>query len=268
MSAVYAFHRGTTPLLLSMPHSGTEIPQAIATRLTARGRELPDTDWHVPRLYGFAADLGASVLQAKFSRYVIDLNRGPDGADLYPGTATTGLCPLTLFDGSALYCQGQEPTVSEIDKRRELFWQPYHAKLAHELQRLREIFGCALLYDAHSIASRVPRLFEGRLPDLNLGTAQGASCAIACEHAIAEVMEGSDFTQVVNGRFIGGYITRQYGDPANGIHAVQMELTQGNYLDEVSGYPYNEGKAARLHPILKRILEAFVRSVDTTMSKK
>jgi N-formylglutamate deformylase len=173
-----------------------------------------------------------------------------------------------LFDGSALYCRGKEPTVSEIDKRRELYWQPYHAKLAHELQRLREIFGYALLYDAHSIASRVPHLFEGRLPDLNLGTAQGASCATACEDAIAEVMEGSDFTQVVNGRFIGGYITRQYGDPANGIHAVQMELTQGNYLDEVTGYSYNESKAARLQPILKTWVNSGWRSARRSSSRK
>lgn len=258
MSAVFAFQRGSTPLLVSMPHSGTEIPETLKSRLTDGAKALPDTDWHVPRLYDFAAGLGASVLRANFSRYVIDLNRPPDDAALYPGQATTGLCSVLLFDGSPLYGQMQEPTDAEIAERRERYWQPYHDKLAEELARLRKAFGHALLYDAHSIASHVPRLFDGRLPDMNLGTVGGRSCAPTCEQAIADVMAASDFTQVVNGRFVGGYITRHYGDPARGVHAVQMELAQSAYMDEIPGYPFNEAKAAQLRPVLKEMLQALL----------
>ncbi len=262
MTAPYAFQAGSTPLLVSMPHSGTELPDAIAARLTDRGRKLPDTDWHVPRLYDFAGGLGASLLQANFSRYVIDLNRPPDDASLYPGQATTGLCPVELFDGTPLYRQWQAPTDDDIGQRRERYWQPYHDKLAEELERLRAAFGYALLYDAHSIASQVPRLFDGQLSDLNLGTARGESCMPSIERAIAGVLGASDFTHVVNGRFVGGYITRHYGNPRHGVHAVQMEIAQGSYMDEMPRFPYNERKAARLQPVLKEILQAFLASAS------
>jgi N-formylglutamate deformylase len=262
MKDLFHFHRGTAPILISMPHSGVELPDSVWARLSDAARLLPDTDWHVPRLYGFAEELGASVLQARPGRYLVDLNRPPDDASLYPGQVTTGLCPTTLFDGSPLYVEGGveggAPTPEEIADRRVRYWQPYHDQLAAELERIRGEFGYALLYDAHSIASRVPRLFQGRLPDLNLGTFNGTTCAPACERAIAMVMGSGDYTQVVNGRFRGGYITRHYGRPREGVHAVQMEIAQCAYMDETAGYPYNPDKAERLQPALRGMLEAFL----------
>ena len=250
----YEFHQGTTPLLLSIPHAGTAVPEALFDRLSEPAKTLPDTDWHVPRLYDFARDLGLSILQANYSRFVIDLNRPPGNESLYPGQATTGLCPETLFDGTRLYHDDTPLPADEIATRRERYWRPYHIKLAEELGRIQRVHGYALLYDAHSIASRVPRLFEGRLPDLNLGTARGASCAPGLEAQTAGILQRSGFSYAVNGRFVGGYITRHYGNPGGGIQAVQMEIAQASYLDEVEGYPYNEAKAATLRPVLREVL--------------
>src|SRR5450830_109854 len=176
----FRLHQGQRPLLISMPHVGTYVPPALAQRLTVEARQVPDTDWHLEQLYGFARDLGASILVATHSRYVIDLNRPPDGASLYPGQSVTGLCPVDTFDDTPLYADGPGPDEAEIAQRREAVWAPYHACLQAELQRLRAEHGVALLWDAHSIRSVLPRFFEGRLPDLNLGTADGASCASAC----------------------------------------------------------------------------------------
>ncbi len=258
MPDLYDFHPGTTPLLLSIPHAGTAVPEALFDRLSEPAKTLPDTDWHVPRLYDFAQDLGVSVLKANYSRYVIDLNRPPDDESLYPGQATTGLCPEFLFDGTRLYNDDTPLSDDETAERRERYWRPYHAKLAEELARIQSVHGCALLYDAHSIVSRVPRLFEGRLPDVNLGTARGASCAPAIEASIAAIIRSSPFSSAVNGRFVGGYITRHYGNPADGIHAIQMEIAQASYMDEAEGYPYNEAKAATLKPVLREILTTFL----------
>ena len=258
MSDLYTFHQGTTPLLLSIPHAGTAVPEVLFDRWSQPARTLPDTDWHVPVLYDFAQELGLSILQATYSRYVIDLNRPPDGASLYPGQATTGLCPETLFDGTRLYQTNTPLSDDEIAERRVRYWHPYHTRLAEELARIRAAYGYALLYDAHSIASRVPRLFEGRLPDLNLGTARGTSCAPNLESTIAALLRRSGFSYAVNGRFVGGYITRHYGNPAEGIHAIQMEIAQASYMDEVEGYPYNEAKAAVLKPVLREVLTTFL----------
>lgn len=254
MSDIYTFHRGTTPLLVSMPHSGTEVPDALFERLSEPAKGLPDTDWHVPRLYGFCEALGASTLKANYSRYVVDLNRPPDNDSLYPGQATTALCPETLFDGTPLYADATPLSDEEIAARRAHYWDPYHGRLAEELDRIKAKYGYALLYDAHSIASRVPRLFPGRLPDLNLGTARGQSCALAIEQAIVNTITASAFSTAVNGRFVGGYITRHYGQPDAGFHAVQMEIAQCSYMDETAGCPYNPTKAKRLAPLLRQLM--------------
>jgi N-formylglutamate amidohydrolase len=263
MSATYTYHRGASPLLISIPHAGTELPKAILQRLSRAARTLPDTDWHVPRLYEFACALRASIVQAEFSRYVVDLNRPPDDVSLYPGQATTGLCPDSLFDGTPLYVEGEAPSEEEVTERCERYWRPYHDKLSAELERIRREFGYALLYDAHSIATFVPRLFAGRLPELNLGSAGGRSCAPRCQQAIEAVMTASGRSYAVNGRFVGGYITRRYGHPAEGVHAVQMELAQSSYMDEVAGFPYNEPKARELQQVLGDVLLAFMSSIKS-----
>jgi len=253
----YRFEAGRTPLLVSMPHCGTQIPEDIAARMTGAARRLPDTDWHVDRLYAFAAARGASVLRAAYSRYVIDLNRAPDDSALYPGADNTGLCPTTCFDHAPVYRPGAAPDADEVAARRERFWRPYHARLAQALEDLRARHGVAVLYEAHTIRSRVPRFFQGTLPDLNLGTASGRSCAPALRGRLAGVLAtAAQYSHVVDGRFQGGYITRAYGDPACGVHAVQLELAQRTYMDEAYPFTYREERAARIQPVLRRVLEA------------
>ena len=253
---VFSLHRGTAPLLVSLPHDGSPIPPALADRMQLESRRAPDTDWHVSRLYAFARELGASVLVPTHSRYVVDLNRPPDDVSLYPGQNTTGLCPIVRFSGEPVYLAGQEPSTDEVEARVTTYWQPYHFALQEELARLRSLHGRVLLWEGHSIRSVVPFLFEGRLPDLNVGTSGGASCSAGVQARIAaELAAQQDYSWVINGRFKGGYITRHYGDPANGIEAVQLEMSQRVYMDEDS-FEYLPDRAARVQATLRELLEA------------
>jgi len=255
----FRFRQGTRPLLISMPHVGTHVPPQLAQRLTPEARQVHDTDWHLEQLYDFAVhELGASVLIATHSRYVIDLNRPPDGASLYPGQSVTGLCPVDTFDNTPLYADPTDvPGEQEIAARREAVWRPYHAKLAEELARLKSQHGIAMLWDAHSIRSVLPRFFEGKLPDLNLGTADGNSCdpALAAQ-LLAIAKEAGGYTAVLNGRFKGGHITRFYGQPAAGVHAVQLEMTQSSYMQEQMPFDYLPLVAEGVQPHLSRLLQA------------
>ncbi len=257
MHEVCTLHRGRIPLLVSLPHDGSALPEDIAARLTPRARRVPDTDWHVSRLYGFARGLGASVLVPAYSRYVIDLNRGEDDVSLYPGQNTTGLVPLVGFDGVPLYLPGHAPDEAEVRGRVDAFWRPYHAALREELARLKAEHGRVLLWEGHSIrGSGLPFLFDGRLPDLNLGTAAGASCTPATQARIEAVLASqADYDWVANARFKGGHITRHYGRPDDGIEAVQLEISQRCYMDE-DRFAYDEAKAARLQPLLEALLRA------------
>lgn len=251
----YTLHRGTAPLLISLPHDGTAVPDDIAARLTDSARRVPDTDWHVSKLYDFAREIGASVIVPKYSRYVIDLNRPPDDVSLYPGQNTTGLCPHVQFSGEPVYRDGQDPDEAEVAERVERYWRPYHRALAGELQRIHAQHGRAGLWEGHSIKGVVPFLFEGRLPDLNLGTAGGTSCSAALQSRLESVLESQDRHDfVVNGRFKGGYITRQYGDPTQNIQAVQLEISQRIYMDEET-FEWDEAKAARTQQVLKDLLQ-------------
>jgi formiminoglutamase len=247
--------KGNTPIILAMPHTGTNVPEDVKRALNANGRLLADTDWHIDQLY---QDLlpGASVVRATFHRYVIDANRDPSGESLYPGQNTTGLCPLTDFDGREIYREGQKPGKAEIERRRLEFHAPYHAALAAEIERVRQHFGIAILYDCHSIRSTIPFLFEGRLPDFNIGTNNGATCAAEIERRVAKVCAGADgFTSIVNGRFKGGWTTRHYGKQHNNIHAIQMELAQSTYLTkERAPFSFDAPKADKLRRHLREIL--------------
>ena len=252
---IFTLHQGTAPLLVSVPHDGTFVPDDIAQRLTPAARRVPDTDWHIARLYAFARELGASMIVPTHSRYVVDLNRSEDDVSLYPGQNTTGLCPVVRFSGEPVYLQGREPTPDEIAERVERYWRPYHQALRMELDRLRAVHGRAVLWEGHSIRGELPFLFQGRLPDMNLGTAGGASCSPALQQRLEAVLAGQEeFDSVVNGRFKGGHITRHYGDPASGIEAVQMETSQRAYMDEAS-FAYDEAKAARAQALIRRLLE-------------
>ncbi|MFZ5657798.1 MAG: N-formylglutamate deformylase [Pseudomonadota bacterium] len=254
----YTLHRGRVPLLVSLPHDGSAIPPELAARMAECARGAPDTDWHVSRLYAFARDeLGASMLVPRFSRYVVDLNRPPDDASLYPGQNTTGLCPVQCFSGEAIYLDGQAPDAAEIAARRERYWQPYHEALAAELARLRDAHGHVVLWEGHSIrGSDLPFLFDGRLPDLNLGTAAGASCSPALQAGLEATLAAQDrYDWVVNGRFKGGYITRQYGRPAAGVDAVQLEVSQRIYMDETT-FAYDAARADQAREVIGALLRA------------
>jgi N-formylglutamate deformylase len=254
----FRLHRGSSPLLVSMPHIGTEIPQELQSAFAGRALQTEDADWHLDRLYDFVGELGAGVLQPRYARYVIDLNRPPDDTPMYPGASNTELCPTRFFNGDALYAQGRAPDAAERLRRRELYWQPYHDALDSELQRLKQQHGFALLWDAHSIRSQIPWLFEGVLPDLNIGTASGAAADSTIAEAVAREAAAAApaVTHVVNGRFKGGYITRHYGRPAMHVHAVQLEMVQKLYMSEAAPYGYDERLARRIQPLLKRMLAA------------
>ena len=249
----YKFNAGTIPLLVSLPHGSTYIPAAISNRMTEAAKKTPDTDWHVERLYDFANDMGASTIAATYSRYVIDLNRDPSGIQLYKNANNTELCPTTSFDLEPLYKPNKEPEHEEIGRRIIDYWQPYHTRLDAELSALKNRFGIAVLFDGHSIRSQVPRFYNGRIPDLNLGSANGESAALdLAERAFATLL-GHNYSAVWDERFTGGYITRRYGNPAAGIHALQLELTWRNYMDEES-FRYVPARANRLMPLLEELL--------------
>ncbi|MFV3404701.1 N-formylglutamate deformylase [Pseudomonas sp. NY15463] len=258
MDKVLSFHQGQLPLLISMPHAGLALTEAVADGLVAPARSLPDTDWHIPQLYDFARELGASVVAAEYSRFVIDLNRPDDDKPLYVG-ATTGLYPATLFEGEPLFQEGKAPTAEQRAEYLTHIWRPYHDTIRRELARLRETFGYALLWDAHSIRSQIPHLFEGKLPDFNLGTFNGASCDPQLAERLKVVCaEFPAYSHVLNGRFKGGHITRHYGDPANHIHAVQLELAQRTYMQEVEPFAYREDLAQPTQEVLRRLLETLL----------
>jgi N-formylglutamate deformylase len=253
---LYRFRRGNTPLLVSMPHTGTHVPEWLEPRLTRAAKALPDTDWHLEPLYDFLDELGASVLVATHSRYVVDLNRPPDDANLYPGQDTTGVVPVDTFHKEPLYLPGFPPSEAESRSRIEQYWKPYHAKLVETLDSLKSEHGYALLWDAHSILSVVPRFFAGRLPDFNLGTADGKSCGPGIGDALLAKISG--YSKVLNGRFKGGYITRTYGKPADAIHAVQLELSEAVYMEEKPPFRFRDDMAKKVRPLLRALLEEFL----------
>ena len=252
--------RGDSPLIIDVPHAGTYMPADLAADLTPAARALPDTDWHVEKLYGFARGAGATLVVATHSRYVVDLNRNPTGASLYPGADVTELCPTRTFANEPIWADGAGPDAAQVAARCARYFEPYHAALAAEIERARARHGYAVLLDAHSIRSEVPRFFAGRLPDLNLGTANGASCAPAAQTAAADVLGAAlGFTQVVNGRFKGGYVTRHYGRPAQGVHALQLEIAQACYMDEAPPYPWDARRAATLEVVLAHLVDALLQ---------
>ncbi len=259
MDKTYHFCSGNSPLLISMPHAGTGIPKDIKCKLTPEAMLLPDVDWHLPILYDMAKDFDITVISAQYARYVVDLNRSSENVSLYPGQDVTGLCPVDTFAKNAIYLDGQQPDETEIKNRIEQYWQPYHDKLSVELKRIHAMHGVAILWDAHSIASHVPRFFNGQLPDLNFGTADLTSCNVSLQDALArtirESIHAKKYSHVFNGRFKGGYITRHYGMPTINIHAIQLEMSQSIYMEESPPYKYDAALALKVKPLLAELLE-------------
>ncbi len=246
--------RGDSPLVLGLPHTGIDVPEEILATFNHTGRALADTDWHIHDLYDGLVD-GVTTVRTPVHRYVIDVNRDPGGNSLYPGQNTTTLCPLTNFEGRAIYLEEQEPDADEIASRRERFHKPYHDALAAELDRIRGLHGFGLLYDCHSIRSDIPFLFEGTLPDFNTGTNNGETCDPAIEKLVVDHCANAEgYTSVLNGRFKGGWTTRHYGRPHDGFHAIQMELAQSTYCEEQAPWTWDTAKADRLRNHLRAIL--------------
>lgn len=253
----FDFKPGASPLLISMPHPGTQLPDELRDLLTDEARAVPDTDWHIPLLYDFAAEMGASILSARYSRFVVDLNRPEDDAALYQ-TATTGLFPDIFFDGTSIFRPDASRSDAMRDAAKAQIWRPYHAKLAEQLDAIKTMFGYATLLDAHSIRGLVPRLFEGPLPDFNIGTNSGAACASALSDKLAAICNRPGYAHVVNGRFKGGHITRHYGRPPSRVHAVQLELAQRTYMNEDPPFEYRPATADKVRPILRDFVQAMI----------
>ena len=261
MPEIFTFSAGSTPLLISVPHDGREIPDDIAERMSVAGLDIPDTDWHVAELYRFAADIGATMLVANYSRYVVDLNRPASDETLYAGQVGTGLCPAQTFDGGNIYRDGAVVGEQEKSRRVAKYWRPYHAQLARTLIALRQEHGYALLWDAHSIPGVVPRLFDGTLPDLNIGTYDNRSCDAAIADDVFALASASSYSAVLNGRFKGGHITRHYGNPAGAVEAVQLEIAQHSYMNEMTR-ELDEKRANTLRATIVGMLENFMRSAE------
>lgn len=260
MSTTYQLHRGTVPLLISMPHNGEQIPDDIAQTMTEKALKVPDTDWYKDKLYAFALEMGAYIIKPEYSRYIIDLNRDPNGTNLYPGANSTELCPTSAFDESPLYLSGQEPDAEEIQHRVKKYWQPYHSALTNTLSEIKQQYGRAVLLDAHSIASRVPRFFEGQLPDFNFGTSDGVTCSEQMIDAVQHI-DFAPYSMVTNGRFKGGFITRHYGQPEQNIHSIQLELSQRTYMNEDTA-TYDEHKAQQVIPKLKQLVSCLINFAE------
>ncbi|WP_312434585.1 N-formylglutamate deformylase [Janthinobacterium sp.] len=255
----YQFDAGSIPLLVSMPHVGTDIPDEIAARMTPQALLKADTDWHLRELHGYLQQMDASVLSARWSRYTIDLNRPQEDTNLYPGQDTTGLLPADTFHREPLYLPGREPDAHDVRQRLERYWAPYHRQLEQELARMLRAHGAVVLWEAHSIASHVPRFFDGKLPDLNFGTADGASCDPGLTCAVVDLARAQhQFTVALNGRFKGGHITRHYGQPQQRVHAIQLEMCQCLYMDEAAPFAFRPDLAAQVQPLLQNMMEAAV----------
>jgi N-formylglutamate amidohydrolase len=255
--ALWELARGDSPLIVDVPHAGTQLPADIGARLTVAARATPDTDWHVEKLYAFAPSVGATLLHATHSRYVADLNRDPSGAALYAGADNTEVCPTRTFADEPVYEPGMAPFAEEIARRIATYFDPYHERLAAEIERVRARHGYAVLLDGHSIRAEVPRFFAGRLPDLNLGTANGASCTPALEARAAQVLaDAAGFTHIVNGRFTGGWITRRYGRPDERVHTLQLEMAECCYMDEAPPYRWDPARAQALAAVLRKLVAA------------
>ncbi|MEN9559425.1 MAG: hypothetical protein RLZZ502_636 [Pseudomonadota bacterium] len=260
MNTIFDLKQGNTPVLLSLPHVGTHIPEPLRGQYVTRALAVEDTDWHLSELYAFAQDLGVSIITPRVSRYVIDLNRPPDNTPMYPGAANTELCPTRFFTGDALYQAEASPDPEAVSARRNTYWQPYHTALTQELARIKAQHGFALLWDGHSIRSRLSWLFEGQLPDLNLGTANGASCDPTLRAELSAVLQRQqDYTHAVDGRFKGGYITRHYGQPAVQVHAVQLEMCQRTYMHEHAPYAYDARKAIEVQAVLQELFAVLLQ---------
>jgi len=256
---IYTLHRGTTALLVSLPHTGTFIPEALRHKLLPRALDVEDTDWFLDQLYDFVRDMGASLIVPRHSRYVIDLNRPSDNQPMYAGSNNTELCPTRFFTGEPLYRDGMAPSASEVTQRVATYWQPYHDALRDELVRIKAQHGHAVLFDGHSIKSQLPWLFEGKLPDLNLGTASGAACAPSLREALASLLQSQQqFTVAVDGRFKGGHITRHYGQPAQGVHAVQLEKCWSTYMRELPPLDWHAARAKQLQPLLQQLVQTML----------
>ncbi len=258
-NAVFTLTPGSTPLLVSFPHVGTEIPADLQGRLVPRALATEDTDWHLEPLYAFVRAMGAGTIVPRYARYVVDLNRPPENAPMYPGVNNTELCPTRFFSGEPLYREGMAPSEAEIAGRVTTYWRPYHDAMQTELQRLRSVHGHAVLFDAHSIRSVLPWLFDGQLPDLNLGTVNGSSTSPALREALSKVLQNqSHFSQVVDGRFKGGHITRHYGQPADNVHAIQLEMCWRCYMAEEPPYAIDPTRAAAVLPVLRSLVQTLV----------
>ncbi len=253
------------PLLLSIPHCGTMIPQDLRDQYKPDFIHKPDdTDWFVDQLYDFAPSLGITTISAVYSRWVIDLNRDPENKPLYSdGRIITSLCPSTNFLGEALYLD-ERPSVHEAETQRrlQLYYWPYHEKLDALLDDLKSEFGKVLLWECHSIRQRVPTISSEKLPDLILGDVDGESASPAIIETAYNCLKESSYSLSHNFPFKGGYITRKYGLPLKNQQAIQLEMTKINYMDDTET-SFHPNKAEQMKALLKTTLGLLIDSLSS-----
>ncbi len=256
------------PILVSVPHSGTEFPEDLEKFFKEKFRKDPeDTDWLVHKVYDFLPSLGIPVLHAKYSRYVVDLNRDPDDVALYNDDRfITGLFPTHSFTKEALYKDKstQEEALSEFDRkwRMDRFYWPYYRAIQSHLTEKRDQHKAALLFDAHSIARSVPSLSAEPFPDLVLGTQMGFTADKKLIDAALEVLERSPYKVSHNDPFRGGNITRNHGNPEMGFHAMQLEMCQDLYLAE-DGRSLDPEKTEQLRNTLSLLFRELEDAMNT-----
>lgn len=251
------------PILLSVPHCGTQFPDELKGDFMPELAKAPDdTDWFVDELYNFASTYGIDIVSAKYSRWVVDLNRDPKSKPLYnDGRIITGLCTTTDFHGNSIYKQN-EPDENEIRRRVDLYYTPYHNKIQEMLDALKKEFGKVLLWDAHSIRQFVPTIRKEKFPDLILGSSDETSAHAGLIQAALDGLGTGTYELSHNHPFKGGQITRSFGRPSENQHALQLEMNKILYMDDKE-LQFAPDRANNVRKVLKTTFENLIETLAT-----
>ncbi|GAA4113631.1 N-formylglutamate deformylase [Aquimarina addita] len=253
------------PILISIPHAGTQFPVEIKHYYKKKMRNhLDDTDWYVHKLYEFAPSLGITIIKANLSRWVIDLNRDPKSIPLYTDNRLiTAITPITDFYGNNIYTSSSsEPDPIEIQRRLDLYYWPYYRQIETLIADLKKKFGKVLLWDAHSIRHLVSTIQKKPFPDMILGNNDQKTAHPQLILTALEKLRSKKFEVAHNTPFKGGHITRYFGKPAQNVHALQLEMNKILYMDD-NEITYNTKRASEVQEVLQDTLQHLIRTMKT-----